>query len=299
MSQKKYRNSCMALFEKPNFDMTKIIYACYQEEECPTTKRRHFQTYVEFKDSYNVKSCQKYVGVANCHIEKRQGEPEQAREYCRKSESKVGDFFEFGDFSKCPNFKNKGKRNDLVKLADDIKSGKKLDELDPVMIIKYSKGIKELKAIVDKKKNKKWKEPEVFLIWGDAGAGKTKMIFDKEGEDNCYKLDKCKNEVWFDGYDGEKVLIIDDFYGWIPWCQLLNFLDGYSLKLQVKSSHTWKGWEKVYITSNKHYTEWYPSKATEDDLEPLTRRIKYELKVERPKGQKVRQPKKINSLDEV
>ena len=288
----KYRNSCMALFEAPKFDMSKILYACYQPELCPTTGKLHYQTYVEFKDSYPLKSCQKYVGVDNCHIERRRGDPEEARNYCFKSESKNGDFVELGDFNTCPKLKNKGKRTDLKKLAEDVINGKKMDEIDPVMIIKYSKGIKELKAIQSKKINNRYVEPTVCVIWGDAGVGKTKSIYDKEGFENCYKLDKTNNEVWFDGYQGEKILIIDDFYGWIQWGQLLNILDGYPLKLQIKGGHDWKAWEKVYITSNKHYSEWY----SREDISALTRRIKYEMHMLREEGKEIRKPVKINSL---
>lgn len=288
----KFRNSCMALFEEPNFDMTKILYACYQKEICPKTNNEHWQTYVEFKTSYELKYCQKYIGVENCHLEKRRGTPIQARDYCLKSESSiVGTFREFGDINLCP-LLGSGKRTDLENLANDIKEGK---EPNDIMILKYSKGIKELKAKYDKIKNNNWKEPTVCLIWGDPGAGKTKSIYDKEGYENCYKLDKTNNEVWFDGYNSEKVLIIDDFYGWIPWGQLLNILDGYPLKLQIKGSHTWKAWEKVYITSNKHYTKWY---TNIENIDPLTRRIKYILKMEKEE-KTLRKPIIIKSLNDI
>lgn len=319
MEQKKFRNSCMALFEEPNPDMTKIKYICWQKETCPETKKIHYQCYVEFKMSYGLKLCQNYIGVKNCHMEKRMTNyPYVAMLYCKNNEhweesvkgnkhinansakDKTGYFEEgsFREFGTTPKkITDKGKRNDISRVKQMIEDGKNYEEIadeEPAMILKYSKGIKELLTIRNKKDTEKFRFLENTVIWGNAGSSKSREVYDIEGAENVYKLDKAKNEAWFCGYNGEKVLLIDDFYGWIRYDMLLNILDGYRLRIQVKGGHDWAKWEKVYITSNKEYTEWY--EKSETDLEPLTRRITNIIEINRK--EEMRKPKKI-SIEEL
>lgn len=72
-----------------------------------------------------------------------------------------------------------------------------------------------------------------------------------------YRLRLTNNGVWFDGYIGQKVLLIDDFYGSIKFHDMLEYMDGYKFQVPIKGGFVWKAWDKVYITSNKHPNEWY------------------------------------------
>ena len=66
------------------------------------------------------------------------------------------------------------------------------------------------------------------------------------------------NEKWFDGYKGQKRLVIDEFRDSQMTCaSLLKYLDVYKLKLEIKGSHTWAKWDEVFITSNINPEEWY------------------------------------------
>lgn len=307
--QKTFRNSIMACFEKPNPIMENIKYICWQEEVCPTTGRHHWQTYVEFNNSYSLKKCQNLVGVKNCHIEARKGSPIEARDYCKKSESAVANTFE--EFGVIPEVRKKcqGQRNDIALIKKLVDEGKNYNEIGkeyPNFIIKFSKGIKELIQIRDYELNNKFNKPLVFVIWGNAGSGKTKMIYEKHPPSDCYKLEAVNGDALnFDNYIGQKVLIIDDFYGWIKWGQLLNLLDGYPMKLNVKYGHAWKAWDYIYITSNVPWTDWYPSKhgAREEPdgsiyrhplLDPLKRRIDYIVEKNRKVNEPVKEPKIIS-----
>lgn len=78
--------------------------------------------------------------------------------------------------------------------------------------------------------------------------------------------------MWFDGYEGEETLIIDDFYGWCPHSMLLRVLDRYPFRCPVKGGFTWGLWKNVIITSNKHPKDWYEKFDWRDD-EALRRRI--------------------------
>lgn len=81
--------------------------------------------------------------------------------------------------------------------------------------------------------------------------------------------------VWWDGYEGQSLLILDDFTGWIPLTQLLNILDGYPMTLNVKNGRTMANWTTVVITSNLHPRDWYSKDvmAHHDHGRALKRRI--------------------------
>lgn len=319
MAQKKFSSSCMAVFQenKPTYDEKKMLYLCFQREIAPSTGKLHWQVFVQFKDKgYGTKYCQKYLNCPNCHLDARRGTPQQASDYCHYNvsyEKKLkgiegyedakdkkgfyveGSFEEFGNIENCPKMKQ-GKRNDLIKEIEKINNGSKLEDLDPVAVIKYSKGLKELIALKEKKDaTKKGFSPvEVYVIYGDSEAGKSKKVYEREGYENVYKLRKPTSrgaEIYFDKYSGEKVLLLDDFYGWLPWCFLLELLDGYTLQLNQKHGITYKNWDKVYITSNKPYEMWYNKEG--DELDPLKRRINFIVHMTNKKG-KVREPVRID-----
>lgn len=242
-------------------DTSNIIYYVYQREKCPETGRLHYQGYVELDKRRNLNSLKKNVFKDNTiHIERRMGTQQQAIDYCKKSESRYSDPVEFGT-PRC-----QGKRTDLKTAIEIIQSGGKIiDVVDevPSVIVRYSKGIKELKFHLDKRATSKYRDVNTTVLWGPAGVGKTRYVYDKF--DDVYKLDSANN-LWFDGYDSEKTLLIDDFYGWIKYGMLLNMLDVYPLRLEIKGSFTWAQWSKVFITSNVHPESWYSVHGMSDAL---------------------------------
>lgn len=88
--------------------------------------------------------------------------------------------------------------------------------------------------------------------------------------------------VWWDGYEGQQLLILDDFTGWIPMTQLLNVLDGYPMTLNVKNGRSMAAWTEVIITSNLHPKAWYRDEvmAMHDGGKALFRRINVLQEVE-------------------
>lgn len=62
---------------------------------------------------------------------------------------------------------------------------------------------------------------------------------------------------------GEDTLLLDDFYGQIPITHMLNILDGFPLRINVKASHTYANYTRVIITSNVCPDDWY--RSVDDD----------------------------------
>jgi len=114
---------------------------------------------------------------------------------------------------------------------------------------------------------------EVWCYWGSTGVGKTRKCF--EDFPNAYwkTRDPGQAQYW-DGYDGEETIIIDEFYGWFPWDFLLRLTDRYPLNLAVKGSTVPSLASKIVFTSNKHPRDWYPNSRYQwDDTNPLRRRF--------------------------
>lgn len=116
----------------------------------------------------------------------------------------------------------------------------------------------------------------VNIVWGAAGTGKTRAAIESMGPDETFILDPPMNQsggVWWDGYTGQKSIVIDDFYGWVPHNALLRFTDKNKCQVQIKGGMVRAEWEEVWITSNKHPKYWYQKSFPWDDDDALKRRI--------------------------
>lgn len=267
----KYNTDYEANFKKWN----SMTYLCFQCEIGKDTGKFHLQGYMEFKNGVAIKTIKKkFCKIANLNIERLKGTAEQNRNYCSKLDTKVleYDFKEFGEIKQTA-----GKRTDWDIIKKNIDNGMSYDEIaeaNPTKAIIYDKNIKRYIYHRLKKENQEFKQVEVRIYYGRAGTGKTKKVVDEFGNENIYRLSRGDNGgVWFDGYTGQKVLLIDDFNGWIRRGRLLELLDGYAFQLQVKGSFTWKCWDTVIITSNYDVKDWYNNDITKD--EGFRRRLKY------------------------
>lgn len=74
---------------REQLDANYIKYGIWQQERCPTTGRLHLQCYFEFKKPMRMRAVKGALGDATAHVEPRRGTREDAREYCRKEESRV------------------------------------------------------------------------------------------------------------------------------------------------------------------------------------------------------------------
>ncbi len=228
-----------------------VRYVIYQREVCPESEdhKKHFQGYIEFFDNVRIGQVKKVLG--ECHLEPRRGSRTEARNYCRKEESAIPDTqFSWGVW-----------RDDLARkrsLHDMLMDKITIDELieiRPVDYIRYYRGLERLQAKRQRLLAKEFRFLNVEVYIGKTGCGKSRRAIE-ENPDH-YKLPTSSGTTWCDGYNGEKCLIIDDFYGGIKYSLLLNILDGYELQMQIKGGYVWAGWTKVVITSNHEPDTWY------------------------------------------
>lgn len=112
-------------------------------------------------------------------------------------------------------------------------------------------------------------ERQVFVFWGKTGSGKSKRAWE-EATFDAYPKDP--NTKFWDGYTGQKNVVIDEFRGLISISHMLRWLDRYPVIVEVKGSSVVLQAEKIWITSNISPNEWYKD-IDEETLNALKRRL--------------------------
>ncbi len=239
-------------------------------EEYTKEGRLHWQTYVEFHTKKpRLGGVKKILGDNTIHCEIRWGDREGARDYCKKEEK----WNEYGEW-----IKGQGHRTDLDVMCKRLLDGESLRDVateDPSMYCRYRNGIRDFAAWGQEKASRRFRRVEVHVVTGETGTNKTRNALYTDGDDGemqGYLLDAPADgkALWFDGYDAQETLIIDEFYGGIKYSTLLRLLDGHQMRLPIKGTHAYARWTKVIITSNKRPEDWYTFGMTQ----ALARRIR-------------------------
>lgn len=120
-------------------------------------------------------------------------------------------------------------------------------------------------------------KPKGIWIWGDAGIGKTKWC-EQFGEYCGGYFEKMCNK-WFDGYEDQKVIIMDEVRDdkLIKSGYIFKWADNSPCKGEVKQSTRWLRHKYILITSNDNPMDFCRGEdgCVKDSLwEPLQRRFK-------------------------
>lgn len=279
MSRK--RNYCFTInnpgelqFQEEDLETYKIKYIAYSLEE-GENGTPHFQGFVLFINPRTLLGVKRLAFFNRAHLEIMNGTFQQNLTYITKAPLS---FHEFGQRPEA-----QGKRNDLEEVKNKIMSeGLTYDDClleYPMICARYPKYVRQIVALRNKKKAReartKNKRKRVYVLWGKPGTGKTRFVYDHHPIEDIYTLtfgDGSSNSLWFDDYQGEKILLLDDFYGNIKYNYLLRLLDNYPMRVQEKGSFNYLNFKYIYITSNKRPSKWY-DRAKIPDQGALVRRI--------------------------
>lgn len=260
------RTWCFTSYQEDlNFDheSDELRYCVYQREKCPETEREHWQGYVEFKKPLRFRAVKQFFNDRELHVEARRGTRDQARAYCKKDDTRVegGGPFEIGEWGQ-----SRGRRSDLIEIVDRLKEDPmQLGDLAvqfPGSYCNARGGLRDIRAHLIYKKAKQFRHVQTLVLWGQGGVGKTRWAMSRFPD--AYRITQPDSQLWWDGYNGESTIVLDDFYGWIKWGMFLVMLDGYSVRLGIKGGHTWACWNRVIITSNSIPDDWYEKHTLAD-----------------------------------
>ena len=246
-----------------------LAYIRIGEEICPSTKRLHYQGWLQFNNKKRFGGMKKLLPKANfgaCIASEEHND-----NYCKKDNKYVS----YGKWTK------QGCRSDLELLQKDIRNGMKKDEIMEKhfsLFCRHRNGINEYLSRYQNKSVPKWRNLEIYYIYGSTGTGKTRASV----KYTDYKTEGY-NLKWWDGYNGEESILIDEYNNDVNITKLLNLLDGYKLRLEVKGGTTYARWNKVYITSNLSPHQLHPN-AKKRHIEALFRRITMKVDMDKPMG---------------
>lgn len=231
--------------------LSDIRYYIFQLEK-GENETLHHQIYISFEKVKRFDYLKKRFPRA--HIENMKGNPEQAKEYCSKEDTRINEPIEYGEL---PPYQ--GKRNDFVDILDLINDGITLDEImisHPSHFFRYHDKLVTLRNHYLKRKyGSVFRKMNVVYLSDVPGSGKTRYIAEKYGYNNVYKVTDYKHP--FDAYDGQEVLVFEEFRNDLPLKDMLHYLDGHPCELRARYSNRTACYTKVYIISNWDFKEQY------------------------------------------
>lgn len=250
-----YTDAHIQLLE--TLDCTYVVYG----KEVGESGTPHLQGYVRFPSQKTVSAVIKLMPGA--HIEIKKGTCEQAIEYCKKD----GDVYERGEAPMSQKKKgecNKRRFDDAFAAA---KEGR-FDDIPSDLLTRYYSTYKKIRADY-MPQPEKLDQLDNEWIYGPTGTGKTRGAWERYPEAYCKKA----NTKWWDGYDGQDVVIIDDFdkYHVALGYEIKIWLDHNPFPAEFKGGSKMIRPKKVIITSNYHPTEIWTDDQT---LQPVLRRVK-------------------------
>lgn len=219
----------------------------------------HLQGYIIFKCNKRLSALKKIDSGA--HWEPRRGTHDQALAYVRKEETRVDGPWQLGDEPAVGT--KSGTRNDIHKLKRALDGGKTEeeiaydDELFPCWAHNF-KAIERYKRL--KKANQRNWQTFTQVYWGSPGAGKSKRALEEGGPDAFWlrKPNGLGGALWWDGYDGQEVVVIDEFAHWATREFMCRLCDRYPLIVDTKGGAVQFVAKKIIITSNLHPDQWWP-----------------------------------------
>ena len=227
----------------------------------------HHQGFVIFKKQKRLSNMKDINGQAHWEIKSSKSTYKQASDYCKKD----GDFVEYGtlpeeNYTKAGPKGNEANKAKWREINDKAKEGDLdwIDENHPKVFNQSYKNLKQMKVDYMKRKPNL---PDVCGIWfhGASGVGKTHLI--TELYPNAY-LKRAQNK-WFDAYQQEEVIVIDDLddtHDYMGY-ELKKLADKYCYMVEVKNSSMYIRPKLCVVTSQYTIDEiWKKDRKTADAL---------------------------------
>lgn len=226
-------------------------------DEIAPTGTPHFQGYLELVNKQRFGPLKgSFPPTATPHLEPKSkfSTRYQAAQYCKKDAKYV----EFGNPPK--DNKAKGENSKLKAITDKMQEGIPLSDAileDAPTFVQNWRGLQELDGHLARKRVPNKRDVQIELHYGKTGTGKTHYAFTKFPD--LFKK-PIGNALWFDGYNAESVVLIDEFTGQYPLSSVLQLLDCWKTQVEVKGGHRVLAATTILLTTNIHPSQFYKSK---------------------------------------
>jgi len=266
---------------KENLETLKIEYWCMCDEIGVEAKTPHTHIFLYSKNAILFSSIKKRFYQA--HIECAQGTCQQNRDYIRKegkysdSDKKETNLIEtFEEFGVMPTVRSGSQDNIASQVLQMIKDGcTNIDIIEafPSYLTKTAHLDKIRQTYKEQEYSKIFRHLEITYIYGETETGKTRYVMDNYGYENVYKVTNYAHP--FDSYEGQDIILFDEFRSSLPLKDMLQYLDGYPCRLPARYSDRQACYMKVYIVSNIPFDKQYTNIQIEEpqSFEAFRRRI--------------------------
>lgn len=235
-----------------------VRYFKGQKETGEETGYEHWQALVCLEEKGSIFTMQRIFGQRG-HYELSRSNA--ANDYVWKEATRVeGSQFEFGRLP----FKRNSQQD-----WDQVWEWAKEDQIELIPAQIRVQHYRTLEYIAAKYCRPVGREKLVHVYWGSTGTGKSKTAWD-EATLEAYPKDP-RSKFW-DGYRGQRNVVIDEFRGAIDISHILRWLDRYPVIVEVKGASTVLRPKEIWITSNLHPRDWYPGLDPET-YQALERRL--------------------------
>lgn len=243
----------------------------------------HLQGYLELRRHKPLQWLRKKLPRA--HFERRKGSKNAAMRYCLKEFTKrspdcspIGDasatrwdepfYWLSGDLlaswrdlvaeyssNPCTNASNskahsrKETLQTMKTMIEDQMSNIALANYDFSTFVHCFRGLNYYRLLITKPRNHAM---EILVLQGPTGTGKSRWAHDNYP--NAYWK---QNSQWWDNYNNEPVVVIDEYYGWLRWDYLLRLTDRYPFMVETKHGQVQFNSKTIIFTTNSLPTSWY------------------------------------------
>ena len=207
-----------------------------------------------------------YGKFYGAHIDKANGSNQQNRDYVRKEgkwqddakhETSLPDTFEeWGELPPDRTHKESQSEQIVQMIRDGMSNAEILTEI-PTAYNKLTYIEQARQTLLHEENKNKWRNLDVTYLWGETGTGKTRSVMEKYGYSNVYQVTNYEHP--FDGYQGQNVIIFEEFRSSLKIDDMLKFLDGYPLMLPCRYADKVACYTKVFIISNYSLEQQYPN----------------------------------------
>lgn len=243
----------------------RIKFAIWQLER-GSSGTLHWQGFVQWRSRGRRRQGMARL-LPRAHLTVARGSPKANEVYCSKEEGRVEGPYRIGEAS------SQGKRSDLESVRALLDSGAPMSVIEEQHFGSWCRYRSAFEEYRRKRQCRRTWQTTVKVLYGESGCGKSRLAShlamqaaERLGSSVYILTDATRHShgVWWDGYDGEAVVLIEEFSGWFSrnhFKILVNFID---LIVQVKGGSTRFLAKEIFITSNKPPSAWWRMETMAD-----------------------------------